>query len=188
MVRGRRPRSRRLYPRRIVWPMTDGSLLSTSFQKRCVNTTAPAAPWPSSAGVNSRPSTGRSPITSKNDPLTTPALTRRGSLAEPDQREIDGGKIAEGGDGRGARLEVIEFGDREGQVLDAETLGGLADIDQPIRLPIDERTQKHAPNHTENRRVGADAQGERHHHRDGQALARTRERKANRISRASASA
>ena len=70
-------------PRRTAWPMTDGSLLSTSFQKRCVSTTAPAAPSPSSAGVSSRPSTGRSPITSKNDPLTTPALTRRGSLPKP---------------------------------------------------------------------------------------------------------
>ena len=90
--------------------------------------------------------------------------------AEPDQREIDGGKIAERGDRRGARLEVIDFGDREGQVLDAESLGGLADIDQPIGLAIDERTQQHAPNHAENRRVGADAQGERHHHGGGQGL------------------
>ena len=108
-ARGRRPRSPAVEPRRIVWPITAGSLLSTSFQKRCVSTAAPAAPGPSSAGVNSRPSTGRSPITSKNDPLTTPALTRRGSLAEPDQRELDGGKIAERGDRRGARLEVSRF-------------------------------------------------------------------------------
>ena len=90
--------------------------------------------------------------------------------AEPDQREIDGGKIAEGGNSLGARLEVIDFGDREGQVLDAEALGGLADVDQPIRLPIDERTQEHAPNHAENRRVGADAQSERHHHGARQAF------------------
>ena len=81
-------------------------------------------------------------------------------LAEADQREVDGGKIAERGDRRDARLEVIDFRDREGEVLGPDALGGLADIDQPIRVPIDERTEEHTPNDTENRRIGADAQRE----------------------------
>src|SRR5436190_1465939 len=33
-----------------------------------------------------------------------------------------------------------------------------------------ERTEQDAPNHTENRRVGADAQSKRHHHSGGQGL------------------
>ena len=75
--------------------------------ERCVSTAAPAAPGPSSAAPNSRPSIGRSPITSKNDPLTTPALTRRGSIATRSQRERDGGKIAECGNCSGARLKSL---------------------------------------------------------------------------------
>ena len=65
--------------RRTVLPSTVGSLASAVDQKRCVSTTTPAAPGPSSAGVSRRPSTGRRPITSKNVPLTTPACTTRGS-------------------------------------------------------------------------------------------------------------
>ena len=90
--------------------------------------------------------------------------------AESDQREIDGGEIAEGSDGLRARLEVINLGDRERHVLDAEALSGLADIDQSIRLPIDERPQEDAANHAENRRVGADAQGKRYDDGRGQAF------------------
>ncbi len=66
-------------PSRTVFPITDGSLLSTVVQKRYVSTAAPAAFGPSSCGPSSRPSTGCSPITSKYDPPTTPARTSRGS-------------------------------------------------------------------------------------------------------------
>ena len=62
-----------------VLPTTDGSLLSDVVQKRCVSTAAPGALRPSSPAFNRRPSTGRRPITSKNEPLTTPACTTRGS-------------------------------------------------------------------------------------------------------------
>ena len=55
------------------------SLLSPVVQKRCVNTTAPAAFGPSSPAFKSRPNTGRRPITSKYEPSTTPARTVRGS-------------------------------------------------------------------------------------------------------------
>src|SRR5262245_1851589 len=70
-------------PRRTVLPTTVGSLLNAAFQNRNVSTAAPAAFGPSSFGFNSRPTTGRSPITSKNDPLTTPAFTMRGSPPNP---------------------------------------------------------------------------------------------------------
>src|SRR5215203_1499042 len=64
-------------------PTTVGSLLSDVDQKRYVSTTAPAAFGPSSLGFSRRPSTGRRPMTSKNEPPTTPALTMRGSPPSP---------------------------------------------------------------------------------------------------------
>ena len=60
-------------------PMTDGSPASAVVQKRWVSTAAPAAWAPSSVASSRRPSTGRRPMTSKYDPLTTPARTTRGS-------------------------------------------------------------------------------------------------------------
>ena len=66
-------------PRRTVLPMTLGSLFSPVVQKRCVNTATPAAFGPSSVASMRRPRTGRRPITSKNEPPTTPARTTRGS-------------------------------------------------------------------------------------------------------------
>jgi len=68
-------------PRVIVLPITAGSLLKERVQNRCVRTTAPTAAGPSSEGFSRRPRTGRRPITSKNDPPTTPARTSRGSPA-----------------------------------------------------------------------------------------------------------
>jgi hypothetical protein len=81
--------------------------------------------------------------------------------AEADECETDGGEIAERGDRRGARLEIVDLGNREGHVLDTEAVGGLTDVDQPIRISIDERTQQHAAKHAEDCRVCTDAQGER---------------------------
>ena len=67
----------------MVLPITAGSLLSEVVQNRYVRTAAPAALGPSSCAFSRRPSTGRRPITSKNDPLTTPAFTMRGSPPRP---------------------------------------------------------------------------------------------------------
>src|SRR5688500_5650892 len=66
-------------PRRMFVPTTAGSLLRDVVQKRWVNTATPAAFGPSPAEYINRPSTGYIPITSKSDPLTTPARTSRGS-------------------------------------------------------------------------------------------------------------
>jgi hypothetical protein len=63
----------------IVFPMTDGSLASDVVQNRCVSTATPAACGPSSVASINRPRTGRRPITSKYEALTTPARTTRGS-------------------------------------------------------------------------------------------------------------
>ena len=64
---------------RTVLPTTVGSPCRPVIQKRCVSTAAPSAPGPSSCGFKRRPRTGRSPITSKYEPSTTPARTWRGS-------------------------------------------------------------------------------------------------------------
>ena len=70
-------------PRRTRLPTTVGSLLNAVVQKRYVSTAAPAAFGPSSFSFSRRPSAGRRPMTSKNEPLTTPALTMRGSVPRP---------------------------------------------------------------------------------------------------------
>jgi hypothetical protein len=91
-------------------------------------------------------------------------------LAEPDQCELGRGKVAECADRPDARREIADLGHREGEVLGVDAEGGLADVDEPIRVPVDERTQQHAPDDAEDRGVGADAQGECHDHGAGQAL------------------
>ena len=89
---------------------------------------------------------------------------------ESHHREVDGGEIAERGDGGGARLEVGDLRNGEGQVLGADALGALADVDQAVLIAIDQGHEEHGPHHAENRRVGPDAEGEGHDHGDGQAL------------------
>src|SRR5262249_42701846 len=86
--------------------------------------------------------------------------------AESDQPEVHGRKIAERRDRLHARLEVADLRHREEEVLRPDAERGLADVEQPVRVPIDERPQEHAPNDAEDRRVGADAEGESHD--DGQ--------------------
>ena len=95
--------------------------------------------------------------------------------AEADQREVDGGEVAERSDRLDARLEVVHLRYRERRVLRADTGCALADVDQPIFVAIDERTEQHAAHDAEDGGVGADAERERHD--DGQRQAfRARER------------
>src|SRR6516162_2157255 len=96
-------------------------------------------------------------------------LDHAGLAAETTQREVHRGEVAEGGDGRDARLEVVQFRYRERDVLGAEAGGTLADVDQLIFVAIDEGAEEHAPDDAENRGVGADTERERHHDRGGEA-------------------
>ena len=66
-------------PSLICLPSSVSSLCSDSVQKRCVSTVTLAAWAPSSVASISLPRIGWRPITGKNDPLTTPARTTRGS-------------------------------------------------------------------------------------------------------------
>ena len=70
-------------PRRIALPSTVESRWSTVLQNRYVRTQTFAALGPSSPALMRRPSAGRSPMTWKNDPLTTPAVTMRGCGPKP---------------------------------------------------------------------------------------------------------
>ena len=90
--------------------------------------------------------------------------------AEADHREVDGGEVAEGADGRDARLEVVDFRHRERHVLGADARRALADVDQAIFVAIDERAEQHAADDAEDRGVGADAERERDDDGGGQAL------------------
>jgi hypothetical protein len=66
-------------PNRTVLPSSPVSPFSAVVQKRFVSTTTPSALGPSSVASIRRPSTGRSPMTEKYEPPTTPARTTRGS-------------------------------------------------------------------------------------------------------------
>ena len=90
--------------------------------------------------------------------------------AESDHREVSRGEIAERGNRPGARFEIGNLRHGEGEILGADARGALADVDQAIGVSIDQRNEQHGPHHAENRRVGPDAQSERHDHRDRQAL------------------
>ncbi len=60
-----------------------------------------------------------------------------------------------------ARLQVAQLGDGEVRVLHADALRALPDVDEPVCVAIDERPQQHAPDDAENRRIRADAEGQR---------------------------
>ena len=99
------------------------------------------------------------------------ARSHRARLAaQPRHREFDRGEVAERADGGDARLEIVDFRDRERGVLRAEAWRALADVDQPIFVAIDERPEKHAADDAEDRRVGADAERECEDDGGGEAL------------------
>jgi hypothetical protein len=60
-------------------------------------------------------------------------------IAQADHREADDREVAKGADRPDPRLQVLDFGHREDGVVDADPLRALADVDQPILVPIDQR-------------------------------------------------
>ena len=125
--------------------------------------------------------TGRSPITSKYDPPTTPARTTRGSPSPTIVKSmVEKSPKAVSVLTRDA--EVANLGDGEVGVLGADPLGALADVDQAILVAVDQRPQQHAADDAEDRGVGADAERERHDDGEGQPLDPASDRRANRKS------
>jgi hypothetical protein len=90
MARERDPVAART--RRMILPITAGSLLSEVAQKRCVRTARP--PLWAHRLARFGGDRGRAEfITSKNDPLTTPA-SPHAVRHETDQREVDSREVA----------------------------------------------------------------------------------------------
>ena len=67
-----------------------------------------------------------------------------------------------------AAAQILDFGDGEVGVVDAEAAGALADIDEAVLVAIDERAQEHAADQAEDGGVGADAEREREDYGDRQ--------------------
>ena len=88
-------------------------------------------------------------------------------LAETDHGEADLGEVAELGQGLHARSQILDLGDRKGCVVDAYAARGLADVDQPVLVAVDQWPQQHAAHQRENCCVGADAESQRQHHSNG---------------------
>ena len=64
----------------------------------------------------------------------------------------------------------LQLGNREMDVLDADALGALPDVDEPVLIAVDQRLQQHAADDAEDGGVGADAKRERQDDRECQAL------------------
>ena len=152
-----------------VLPMSDGSLSSAVLQKRCVSTAAGAACGPSSVASSRRPTTGRSPITLKYEPPTTPARTTRGS-----PRPTSVKSTVE----KSPKAETVVTRERRSRSSGTEKLAfslplpvrALPDVDQPILVIVDERAQQHAPHDAEDGGVGADAERQRQDDGDRQSF------------------
>jgi len=91
-------------------------------------------------------------MTSKNEPLTTPALTgearRRDVIAS--RRRRNSPNFA---DCPGPRFEIVETRDREGRVHVATAQRSLTDVDETSFVAIDERTGEARRGHAEDRGV-----------------------------------
>ena len=81
-------------------------------------------------------------------------------LAEADHGETDDGEIAEFFDGFDIGLDVLNFRNGEVGVVDADTLGTLADIDDAVFVAIVERAKEDAADDAKDGSVGADAERE----------------------------
>src|SRR5580658_1571622 len=82
-------------------------------------------------------------------------------FAEADYAEADRREVAELADGLYARLHILNFGNGEAGVFDADAGGALADVDEAIFVAIDEGAEEDSADYAEDGGVGADAQGER---------------------------
>ena len=92
-------------------------------------------------------------------------------LAEAHEREGDRREVAERDEAAHALAQIHDLGHREGRVLGADAVRRLADVDEPVLVPVREGLEQHAPHQAEDGGVGPDAQGQREDHGDRQALA-----------------
>src|SRR5438105_2914172 len=99
----------------MVLPMTPGSRWKVALQKRCVRTRTRGR-GTVVAGAEQAAEHGPEPHDLEERPVDDSGLhhTRLGEV-ESHHREVDGGEIAESGDRGGARLEVGDLRNGEGQ-------------------------------------------------------------------------
>ena len=90
-------------------------------------------------------------------------------LAEADHGETDGREVTKSADGVDGGFEILILGYGESGVFVSDALRGLADIDQTVFVAVDQRLEEDATDEGEYGGVGADAEGQREDHRDGQA-------------------
>jgi hypothetical protein len=77
-------------------------------------------------------------------------------------------EIAELLDGVNAGLNVLDFGDGKGGVFVAQARRALADVNEAVLVPVDERLEQDAANESEDGRVGSDAERQGEDHDDGE--------------------
>ena len=101
-------------------------------------------------------------------------------LAEADHRELDRREVAERAE-RSSRLPAgrCSSGTEKFAFAHADARRALPDVDEPIRLAVDQRPEQHAPDDAEDGGVGADAERQRQDDGEGQALGPVSERRAN---------
>ena len=106
-------------------------------------------------------------MTVKYEPPTTPARTTRGS-----PRPIIVNPISE----KSPNALKVRMPARKSVISGTEKLAfsapiplrALADVDQPVLVAIGQGLEQHAPDHTEDGGVGADAERQRQYDRDGE--------------------
>ena len=92
-------------------------------------------------------------------------------LTEADHGEVHGGEVAKRAQGFYACAQILYLWYGEGSVVVADAWGALPDIDQPVLVAVDKRLEQDSAHQRENGSVCADAERQREHHGDRQALA-----------------
>ena len=92
------------------------------------------------------------------------ARTDFARLAEPGHGEPNGGEVTERAQCLDAFLQIVNLRHRERNVVGANAVRALADVDQPVLVAVDKRPQEHTAHHTEDGRISADAERQGEHH------------------------
>ncbi len=96
------------------------------------------------------------------------ASAHHARFAESDHGEAHGREVAKFADGFHACLQILDFRHGEGRVLDTQAARTLANVDQPILAPVDERLQEDSANQSEDGGVRADPERQGQNHGDRQ--------------------
>src|SRR5262249_60983114 len=93
-----------------------------------------------------------------------------GLRAESDHCEVHRGEVAEGAEASDARLEITDLGNRKRHILRADARRCLPDVNQTIFVAVYKRAEQHTTDNAEDGGSGANAERQREHDSNGQAL------------------